>query len=104
MKTVFNTNVCWEICEKLSESLVKPSYVIKLLNKLIKNFERFNDFTKILNYFQLFDDPFNLETVPEEYQSEVILLRSNQIFTIIEWFSKTQTECNENNILFCYYL
>ena len=63
--------------KNLSESLVKPSYVIELLNKLIKNFERFNDFTKILNYLQLFDDPFNLETVPEEYQSEVILLRSN---------------------------
>ncbi len=61
-----------------SESLLKPSYVIELLNKLIKNFERFNDFTKILNHLQLFDDTFNLETVPEEYQSEVILLRNNQ--------------------------
>ena len=60
------------------ERLVKPNNVIELLNKLIENFERFTDFTKIQNVLQLFNDPFNLETVPEEYQSEVILLKNNQ--------------------------
>ena len=66
---------------------------IQLLNR------RFTDFTKIRNYIQLFSDPFNLETVPEEYQSEVMSLRNNHTFvnayqssTVLEFYKQLSSD------------
>ena len=52
--------------------------IIDLLSKLKSDFNRrFTDFTKINNIIQLFNDPFNFENVPLQFEKEIKVLREN---------------------------